>query len=249
MRSSSLELKRRHLLTGRRACRRIVRPDARKMNPSRQFLGTGRLAASALLCLAVAAGGGGCARKVETRAAAPAPTPALTSAPSTAAPARAADAGYALRPAEQAAVDEFLRRNPNLRGATDADHRRAEEADGVETLYGVYHPYFVRGDDNDDGLLDFVLAFVRRDSDRDTPWFSVVVFAGKADGSFEPGVFLERDISLADGDLSVERDSIVVTPDVSDDVARRYRWDPSKQRHVFVRDDASEEPASPPSQI
>jgi hypothetical protein len=221
------------------------------MNPSRQPLGAGRLAAAALLSLVVAAtGSAGCTRKADTRAAAPAPTPALPpSAPSPAAPARAADAGYALRPAEQAAVDEFLRRNPNLRGATDADHRRAEEADGVETLYGVYHPYFVRGDDNDDGLLDFVLAFVRRDSDRDTPWFSVVVFAGKADGSFEPGVFLERDISLADGDLSVERDSIVVTPDVSDDVARRYRWDPGKQRHVFVRDDTSEEPASPPSQI
>ena len=31
-------------------------------------------------------------------------------------------------------------------------------------LYGVYNPYFVRGDLNDDGILDFVMAFVRRDS-------------------------------------------------------------------------------------
>ena len=207
---------------------------------------TRRLAGRALLSLAVAATGGeACARKTQG----PPPTPAAPSTPSPSAPARAAESGYDLRPAERAAVDEFLRRNPNLRAATDGDHRRVEEADGVEGLYGVYHPYFVRGDDNDDGLLDFVLAFVRRDSDRDTPWFSVVAFGGKADGSFEPGGFLERDISLADGDLSVDRDAIVVTPDVSDDVARRYRWDPAKQRHVFVRDDASEEPASPPSQI
>jgi hypothetical protein len=205
-------------------------------SPRRPF-GPAALAALALL-------GGACTRKAETRPAATAQPVAST--PSPAAPARASDSGYDLRPPEKTAVDAFLRRNPNLRVATDADHRPAEEGDGVEGLYGIYHPYFVRGDDNDDGLLDFVIAFVRRDSDRDTPWFSVVVFAGKADGSFEPGGFLERDISLADGDLSLDRDAIVVTPDVAEDAARRYRWDPAKQRHVFVRDDASEEPASPP---
>ena len=88
-----------------------------------------------------------------------------------------------------------------------------------------------------------MLGFVRRDSDRDTPWFSVVVFAGQTRRRLStPGGFLERDISLADGDISLDRDAIVVTPDVSDDLSRRYRWDPAKQRHVFVRDDASEEP-------
>jgi hypothetical protein len=137
-----------------------------------------------------------------------------------------------------------------LRLAADGDHRPGEDGTGVGDLYGIYHPYLVRGDANDDGLLDFVVGFVRRDSDKDAPWFSVVIFAGRADGSFAPGSFLERDISLADGDISLDRDTIVVTPDVADDVSRRYRWDPSKQRHVFVRDDASEEPASPPpSQI
>lgn len=205
-----------------------------------------RLAAAALSCAVAALAIEACSRKVVTPSA---PTPAPNAAPSPAAPARAAEAGYELKPAEQAAVDAFLRQNPSLRVATDDDHRRAAEGDDVEGLYGVYHPYFVRGDDNDDGLLDFVLAFVRRDSDRDTPWFSVVVFEGAPDGRFAPGGFLERDISLADGDLSVDRDAIVVTPDVSDDVARRYRWDPARQRHVFVRDDATEEPASPPSQI
>jgi len=219
------------------------------MPPSRRPPGASLLAWAALAAALI--GSPACTRKaVETRPAATAPTAVAASAPTPAAPARASDGGYELRAAELAAVDAFLRRNPDLRLATDADHRRADEGDDVENLYGVYHPYFVRGDDNDDGLLDFVLAFVRRDSDRDTPWFSIVVFEGKADGSFEAGGFLERDISLADGDLSVDRDSIVVTPDVAEDSARRYRWDPAKQRHIFVRDDASEEPASPPpSQI
>jgi hypothetical protein len=174
----------------------------------------------------------------------PAPTPAAAATP--AAPAHAADAGYELRAPEKAAVDEFLRAHPDLRLATDADHRAGDEGAGVEDLYGIYHPYLVRGDGNDDGLLDFVVGFVRRDSDKDTPWFSIVLFAGKPDGAFAPGTFLERDISLADGDISLDRDTIVVTPDVADDVSRRYRWDPAKQRHVFVRDDESEEPASPP---
>ena len=158
------------------------------------------------------------------------------------------DGGYDLRPAERAAVDEFLRAHSDLRVATDSDHRRSDD-DGIDGLYGVYHPYFVRGDANDDGVLDFVIAFVRRDSDRDTPWFSVVVFAGKPDGGFDAGGFLEREISLADGDLSLDRDAIVVTPDVSEDLTRRYRWDPAKRRHVFVRDDDEESSSPPSSQI
>lgn len=166
-----------------------------------------------------------------------------------AAPSRTADPGYALRSAERAAVDQFLRAHPDLRVASDADHRRSEDGDDVEVLYGVYHPYFLRGDVNDDGVLDFVLGFVRLDSDRDSPWFSIVVFPGRADGGFSGGVILERDISLADGDLSIDRDSIVVTPDVSEDAARRYRWDPLKHRHVFVRDLPEEPVGPPPAQI
>jgi hypothetical protein len=174
------------------------------------------------------------------------PAPAVTAAP----PAHAADAGYELRAPEKAAVDAFLRANPQLRLAADGDHRPDEEGTGVGDLYGVYHPYLVRGDGNDDGLLDFVAGFVRRDSDKDAAWFSVVIFAGKPDGSFAAGSFVEREISLADGDISLDRDTIVVTPDVADDISRRYRWDPARQRHVFVRDDASEESVSPPpSQI
>jgi hypothetical protein len=159
-------------------------------------------------------------------------------------PATIPDPGYPFRREERAAVDAFLRANPGFRAATDAD-RRGSESNDFRKLYGVYHPYFLRGDVNDDGILDFVLAFVRRDSDPDSPWFSIVVFAGKEHGGFAPGTFLERDVSLADGDLSVDRDSIVITPNTDEeDSTRRYRWDPVRHAYVFVRDQTEDEPAS-----
>ena len=149
---------------------------------------------------------------------------------------------YGMTAAEKATVDAFLKSHADLRMAADAD-ARSPDADLLR-LYGVYHPYFVRGDVNDDGILDFVVAFVRRDSPAASLWFSVVVFPGLGKGGFDTGVFLERDVSLADGDLSVDRDSIVITPDVSDDANRRYRWDAVRRQFRFVRDD--EEPTESP---
>ena len=187
---------------------------------------------------------GACKRAPE----APPPPPAAAVAKEATPPAPVEDASYGLRPAEKAAVAAFLRLHTDLRPATDDDNRPGIDGEDVAMLYGVYHPYFVRGDANDDGILDFVLAFVRRDSDEETPWFSVAVFAGDSGGGFAPGVFVERDISLADGDISLDRDSIVVTPDVSDDASRRYRWDPDRERHVFVHDVPEEPPSLPSSQ-
>jgi hypothetical protein len=215
-----------------------------RFEPMVAALAPGAMAALAL-CAGLAAGS--CARRAEAHRASATVTP-TPAAPAAAAPAHAADGGYDLRPAERAAVDDFLRVHPDLRVANDGDHRRSDD-DGIDGLYGIYHPYFVRGDANDDGVLDFVIAFVRRGSDRDTPWFSVVVFEGKPDGGFDAGGFLEREISLADGDLDLDRDAIVVTPDVSEDLTRRYRWDPAKHRHVFVRDDDEETPSPPSSRI
>ena len=132
--------------------------------------------------------------------------------------------------------------------ATDAD-RRDDGDEEIRELYGVYHPYFLRGDVNDDGILDFVLAFVRRDSARDSPWFSIAVFTGTASERFASGTFLERDVSLADGDLSIDRDSIMITPDLEEEEStRRYRWDPIQRSHVFVRDDPEEDDERPQSQ-
>lgn len=159
-------------------------------------------------------------------------------------PAAPGASGYPFRTGERRAVEDFLRANRDLRVAADSDRRRSGTDDDLPKLYGVYHPYFLRGDVNDDGILDFVLAFVRRDSDRDAPWFSIVVFNGSERSGFTAGSFLERDVSLADGDLSVDRDSIVITPNLDDeDSTRRYRWDPLRRSYVFVHDEADDEGA------
>ena len=150
---------------------------------------------------------------------------------------------YGLKSAEKRAVAEFLKAHADLRMATDSDARSPDA--GLMRLYGAYHPYFVRGDVNDDGLLDFVLAFVQRDSPAGSPWFSVVVFSGREGGGFDAGIFLERGVSLANGDLSVDRDSIVITPDTSDDPNRRYRWDALHRQFGFVSDE--DVPADTPS--
>ena len=158
---------------------------------------------------------------------------------------------YPFKSAEKAAVEDFLRQHTDLRLATDADRQRTRDGDSdVRRLYGVYHPFFVRGDLNDDGILDFILAFVRRDSGRDTAWFSVVVFIGRSDSrgpGFQSGAFLERDVTLARGDLSIDRDAVLITPDLADEAVRRYRWDPLRRSYVFVRDDAEEEETPIPS--
>ncbi len=152
--------------------------------------------------------------------------------------------------AEREAVNEFLSRHTELRVATDSDRHGAHSGDGdVRGLYGVYHPYFVRGDLNDDGVLDFIQAFVHRDSSRAMPWFSVVIFTGRGGGrGYSPGTFLERDVSLSRGDLSVDRDAVVITPDLSDEGVRRYRWDPVHRSYVFVRDDEDDDEAPVPAQ-
>jgi hypothetical protein len=204
--------------------------------------------AGALLCgLSLAACRKAPVSAVVPRPAAPVPAPAERSArvpvPRTEA------AAYPFSPAEKAAVEEFLRLHAELRLAADADRQDARDSQ-IRRLYGVYHPYFVRGDLNDDGVLDFVLAFVRRDRSRDTPWFSVVVFTGRGGSgaaAFSAGTFIEKDISLARGDLSIDRDAVLITPDLDDEAVRRYRWDPLRNAYMFVRDDDEDSDTPIPS--
>ena len=179
------------------------------------------------------------------RVAPPAARPAAAVAAPSALPAPVPE-NFGLRPAERKAVEDFLRRHTDLRLPGEADRSVSASGDGdVRHLYGVYHPYFVRGDLNDDGILDFVMGFVRRDSDPDSPSFTVVVFPGREDRPGGPTGFaaeipLETDVGLAAGDLSIDRDAIVITPDLDDDTTRRYRWDPTHRSYVFVGDDESD---------
>lgn len=213
-----------------------------------RFFDGRRALAFALLCVPALLA---CRRTaVPAASAAPAAPPPASTEHSARGPAPRADAGaYPFIPAEKAAVEEFLRLHADLRLAADADRQNARDGQ-VRRLYGVYHPYFVRGDLNDDGVMDFVLAFVRRDRSSDTPWFSVVVFTGRepaAAPAFSAGAFIEKDVSLARGDLSIDRDAVLITPDLADEAVRRYRWDPARRSHVFVRDDDEDEDTPIPS--
>lgn len=124
---------------------------------------------------------------------------------------------------------------PALRVAEDDDAAPSDERSDLVDLYGTYHPFFVRGDLDGDGRLDFAQAFVETGS---RGWFHVAVFFGKADGGFEPPVWVERSVSLAGGDLSLDRTILTIVPDLTVDQARRYRWDPAESRFVDADADA-----------
>jgi hypothetical protein len=128
---------------------------------------------------------------------------------------------------EEAAVQRALR--GRLRAAADEDAEQSDSRSGLESLYTTYHPYFVRGDLNEDGRLDFAQAFVRLGSGE--AWFDVAVFFGTADGFGEP-VYVEKGLRLESGDLSIERTLLVVTPDLGYDETRRWRFDASLKRFV-----------------
>ena len=155
-------------------------------------------------------------------------------------------------PAESRAVAEALAAlasdpaAPPLRVATDDDATPTPERDDLAGLYAEYRPFFVRGDLNVDGRLDFAQAFVEK---APGGWFHVAVFFGRADGGFEKPVWVERAVSLGAGDLSIERTLLTVVPDLALDEARRWRWDAGQSRFVDAdadlppRVDADEFPA------
>jgi hypothetical protein len=138
-------------------------------------------------------------------------------------------------PAESRAVARAIKDLPaGTRAALDADALDSEARTDLENLYADYHPYFVRGDLDGDGHLDFAQAFVQRRNG--ALWFDVAVFFGQKDGTFSDPVFVEKGITLASGDLSIERCILVVVPDVGQDESRRFRYE--SQEHRFVDADA-----------
>lgn len=155
-----------------------------------------------------------------------------------------------LTPAESRAVRAFLLGHRGWQLASDADAHPSEDADDLTPLYGVYHPYFVRGDLDDDGAIDFVAAFIDRGKPAASPWFTVVVFPGDGHGGFRAPEVIESEISLERGDLSIDRDAVVITPDLADDdTTRRYRWNPRRRRFEFVSGDDNSPDRAPSTRV
>lgn len=135
---------------------------------------------------------------------------------------------------------------PGLRPAEDDDAADSEAREELRTLYGDYRPYFVRGDFDADGRLDFAQAFVRRDGPE--PLFDVAVFFGN-DTGFAAPVWVDRSAPLAAGDLSIDRSVLVVTDDVEREIFRRWRWDAETASFVDVDEgdgDEGDEPWTEP---
>jgi hypothetical protein len=167
-----------------------------------------------------------------------------------AAPAPAASGRNALEtllPVERNAVSRLLASHPRWRLAADSDLRLSADAEDISRLYGTYHPYFVRGDLNDDGLLDFVAAFVENGRSTSTPVFTIAAFFGTPGGGFSDPTLLEQNVALESGDLTIDRDSIVITPDLSQETGRRYRWNPRKKEFEYVSDSADPSDPAPMS--
>jgi hypothetical protein len=144
------------------------------------------------------------------------------------APAYGSETGWSA--VEEKAVSAAI--DSGIRPATDDDADESDAREELRSLYGKYHPYFVRGDFDGDGLLDFAQAFVRRDGPE--PLFDVAVFFGRAGTAFGPPVWVERGLPLSGGDLSADRSVLVVTDDIEEDVSRRWRWDAASGRFVDV---------------
>ncbi len=161
----------------------------------------------------------------------------LAKAPS--AEARGLDASgrtKAERLAVEQALEIFRKDGLLVRAAEDGDSAESDEHRDLEEIYGGYHPFFVRGDLDGDGRLDFAQAFVEKGSGG--PWFHVAVFFGAGDGTFQRPMWVERAISLGAGDLTIERSLLVITPDLGLDPTRRWRWEPG-EKHFVDADDAS----------
>ena len=128
------------------------------------------------------------------------------------------------------AIESFKKDGLLVKAAEDGDSAESDERRDLEEVYGSYHPFFVRGDLDGDGRLDFAQAFVEKGSGG--PWFHVAVFFGAADGTFQRPIWVERAISLGAGDLTIERSLLIITPDLGLDPTRRWRWEVAEKRFV-----------------
>jgi len=124
------------------------------------------------------------------------------------------------------------------RPASDADADPSPERKDMSVLYGSYQPYFVRGDLNGDGRLDFAQAFVREKEGK--LLFDVLVFFGRDGGGFSAPVPVEVGSLLSAGDLAIDRTILIVTPDLSVDETVRYRFEPDTGKFVGIEAEAAD---------
>jgi hypothetical protein len=147
--------------------------------------------------------------------------------------------------AERLAIEEalaaFRKEGLLLRAAEDGDAMESDEHRDLEDVYASYHPFFVRGDLDGDGRLDFAQAFVEKGASG--LWFHVAVFFGTGDGTFQKPLWVERAISLSAGDLTIERSLLIVTPDLALDPTRRWRWEAGEKRFVDADEVSRRDPA------
>jgi hypothetical protein len=142
--------------------------------------------------------------------------------------------------AERAAIAGMVRKG--MRPASIDDSELLGDQEELELLYGTYDPYFVRGDLNGDGIGDFVQAFVRESSGG--ALFDVYAFFGVEGGGFRAPVLVARGLTLGQGDLSIDRSLVLVTPDLRADGTIRLRFDPESQ--MFFDVDAARDPDDDP---
>jgi len=97
----------------------------------------------------------------------PVPKPARPLAKAPVAETRGLDASgrtLAERRAVEQALEAFKKEGLLVRAAEDRDAMESDDHRDLEEVYGGYHPFFVRGDLDGDGRLDFAQAFVEKGS-------------------------------------------------------------------------------------
>ena len=111
-----------------------------------------------------------------------------------------------ISPQHQMILQQWLKREPDLRVATDADCGRcADDIANQRRLSGAdYHPYYAVGDFNGDGKQDFAVALIEVAADaegRVTQKFVVAVFSAPFSRRTIEPAFFKDNLNLRDGGL------------------------------------------------
>jgi hypothetical protein len=111
-----------------------------------------------------------------------------------------------ISPQHRIVLQQWLKREPDLRVATDADCGQcANDIANQRRLSGAdYHPYYVVGDFNGDGRQDFAVALIEMEADaegRINQKFVVAVFNAPFSRRRVEPAFFKDNLNLRDGGL------------------------------------------------